>query len=433
MKRSKVGLAPRVVTTTGVLGCGSKTDDPVGEGGVLFPVRTANDLDELIAHGNANSKDDRQLGALSLVLEDALLDASTMAKMVKIDETEGLRVANAIIVQKEGYGKVGSNNTGPSPESASSWNPGGDGLSSLTIPFSVTMVQNVQEGSTLWDKATENEKRVFGAFAWQHGARFQFYLGKSSVTSQQCLELKMCDPLGGLSVWGTIVGANSNSSNTTAGPGVDLGREQVLVTTGMDSSAFFHDLALGRESAASGLAVLLLAVQALGKVSAEQLAELPRQIGFAAFQGEAWARIGSRRFLRDISSGNECERFEPEYNNQSCAEPAVYSLAWTNLSTASISHVLALDQLANTLEDAFYLHYTAGEPGDAFAASFADAQQARQASDKVNLLNSSAPASQGLPPSPLDTFVEEASWNGAGLVLTGYDDSYQPGLFSIQA
>ena len=66
----------------------------------------------------------------------------------------------------------------------------------------------------------------------------------------------------------------------------------------MNSTAFCHDSARGADDSISGLVALLAAADTLSGVAPGNLPT--RRIVFAAFQGEAYGAIGSRKFVADV-------------------------------------------------------------------------------------------------------------------------------------
>ncbi len=82
----------------------------------------------------------------------------------------------------------------------------------------------------------------------------------------------------------------------------------------IDSSALFHDLAYGAESSVSGYIAMLAAADALSRAATEVQA-LPNMIVFALFQGEAFGRLGSRRFAAEL------QQFACEVRRRRVASP----------------------------------------------------------------------------------------------------------------
>ena len=66
----------------------------------------------------------------------------------------------------------------------------------------------------------------------------------------------------------------------------------------MNSTAFCHDSARGADDSISGLVALLAAADTLSGVAPGNLPT--RRIVFAAFQGEAYGAIGSRKRIDNV-------------------------------------------------------------------------------------------------------------------------------------
>ena len=282
-----------------------------------------------------------------------------------------------------------------SPASQDGLNPIGDGLADILIPFPVALLGDTST-TLLSDKVQENLARGYSDAAWQHGVEFSFYQGRTSVDTPFCLAQNRCRPLGGFSVWGSV-GAFPSS------------KRSVMLATHLDSSSLFTDLSFGAEGTASGVIALLGAIHALGQVRATVPA-LDKQILFAFFQGEEWERLGSRRFVFDLTNG--CLSSD----NSSCTNPPVYNLAWTDLDLSSIEEVIAVDQVGkyySSDKENYFLH----------ATTVNDIEAAMNVSGGLGLNVSSVEGA--VPPSPLDSFLESAGFSGVGAVLTGYNGAYE--------
>jgi len=321
------------------------------------------------------------------VLNSDMFDASVVSELISTERV------NLLLI------KPTTNPELFSPDIPTPFNLG-DGLSHLNIPFPVALL-SVEDIAILEKRIIENVERGYGDNNWQHGAEFTFYNGKTSVTSQFCLERGRCDPLGGLSVWGAV------------GDVVRGEKESVLVTTQMDSTAFFHDLAFGANSAASGIIAVLGAVHALGQYR-DEIAALDKQIMVALFQAEVWDRTGSRRFVHDIVNG--CASSDSE----TCSDPFTSSLEWTRLNLSKIGEIVAVDQVAGYFENisTFFTHIA-----DDSGSSSTDLESDLQ--NEAGLAGLGVAKGAGLPPSALTSFLENEQFIGGGVVFSGYNATYQ--------
>ena len=132
--------------------------------------------------------------------------------------------------------------------------------------------------------------------------------------SSACIRAGSCLPLGGHSVLATLPRLPppppllSSKGSTAAGAGQaamaaaadDL--PAIWVLSQFDSSALFHEAAVGAESPASGLIAMLAAAQLLG--SAGGAPRYRRRLVFAALAGEPWGLMGSKRLLWELEAGN---------------------------------------------------------------------------------------------------------------------------------
>jgi len=350
----------RLFTLNGPVGCGSSSKDPIG--GRIVKANNELDIDAL-------EKD----VPLSVIIPDFMLTATTLQKLEKY-QVELLIVEDSV-----------TSITGYSPDAKTVWNSAGTGLLDMVVPYPVSKLKSSVDTIAMLDQASENSQD----YSRQHFAMMNFYQGNSTMDSNSCLSNKKCLPLGGLSVWGGMVPVSQE-------------KETVLLTAGMDSKAFFHDLIHGANSAAAGIVTSLLAMRYLvDGVGHDEMESLQKQIIIALFQGESYNRIGSRRFVQDIG-GNGCVKLSSKAGNLTCSDPQVYSLMWTKLHLTKISSVIALDQVIST-------NNTFGH-GD---------------SNLINYFHGiTASSSSQLPPSPLASFTENSLWNGAGVVLSGYDTHY---------
>lgn len=391
----------RSISKHGAVGCGSPNDDDVARGGALFLVESLSDLQGLVDNQHG-------LEEIAIVMDDAIFDGESMRVIEEISTK--IFISSVIItVDSEGSPQVPAQSSAP----PSSWAPTGDGLLNETVSFVVTRMRNASQSEEVRALAETNRNNGYADAVYLHSARYQFYLGKKDATSTSCLPGGHCDPLGGLSVWGTVGSTLLNSS-----------KETVMITTNLDSSDIFHDVVPARDAAASGVAAVLLSAQALAAVDSSILASLPSQIAVALFNGEFWDRVGSRRFVRDIASGS-CSTFETSnpYNGSTCAEPLIYALAWTELGLNNISDVVSVSNVVGSPSTGeYYYHAASGSPSSEATASLLNILEN---STDLNITLTSSGETGVLPPSPLDSFLEATnetsqSYQGSGFVFAGF-------------
>ena len=163
--------------------------------------------------------------------------------------------------------------------------------------------------------ATSNEDNLSSGYFGGHFVEFTYGMYNRN-DSLQCLERDNCLPLGGYSVWSTFQNHNLSEKckgqlenclyNETKSP-----NDLILATTTMDTTCLFHqNVCRGGDANMAGLVGWMASIGALSKIkghlndpnSTEYKSN--KQIVFAAFQGEAYDLIGSRKFVHDLQDGN---------------------------------------------------------------------------------------------------------------------------------
>mmetsp|Transcript_8508 Transcript_8508/g.12701 ORF Transcript_8508/g.12701 Transcript_8508/m.12701 type:complete len:713 (-) Transcript_8508:121-2259(-) len=301
------------------------------------------------------------------------------------------------------------------------WNTYGNGGMYKSLSYPVVRASD-NEVSYLKHMCSENRK--YGMDGNRvNVAEFKYYMGKKKVTSEECLAWRdtyghrspQCLPLGGLSVWAT--------------KGVLDDRDKVVVTTGIDSVSFFHDLAFGANDAAASIATLLAAADAVGQyVGTANQTTLPLQPLFFAANAEEWGYAGSRRFARDIQHGLECNANVAANASSSglplCTDPIYPNTLFERiLSDSVIQHVVAIDQVGVLNDDTLYIH-SLGVNTDLFELII----NSTEGVENVNIAQSSVP--RRIPPTPMTSFLRENNnLNGKSVVLAGYDGQFSDPLY----
>ena len=199
----------------------------------------------------------------------------------------------------------------------------------------------------------------------------------------------------------------------------------------------FHGLAFGADATASSLAALLGAAEALSRFPAA--AALPLQIVFAAFEGESYGRLGSRRFLAELGGANfSCQlnvsAAQSPTGRAFCAAPLRYDTTFELLAPSRVAFVVAADQLG--LAGASFFAHPAATPGSAFVSEVLGALRAPTPSSSgtaapwlpvADLGPATAPPG-ALPATPLLSFAEFAP-RAAGAALAEYNTSLLSAAF----
>eukprot|EP00898_Chlorokybus_atmophyticus_P007820 jgi/Chlat1/8039/Chrsp71S07509 len=178
------------------------------------------------------------------------------------------------------------------PESKA-WNPWGTGAWSQRIDFPVFLL-DANGTRAMRQRAEENARRGYKhpAYAVEFDLVMQTaeYETESSI---ECLAAETCLPVGGYSVLSAMPPISAMSVSD---------KDIVLVLATMDSTALFHDFAIGADASISGLIAMLAAAEALSRFGSPDL--FTKQVVFVALNAESWGYTGSRRFIHDLESNS---------------------------------------------------------------------------------------------------------------------------------
>eukprot|EP00924_Labyrinthula_sp_SR-Ha-C_P011631 augustus_masked-scaffold_17-processed-gene-3.0-mRNA-1 protein AED:1.00 eAED:1.00 QI:0/0/0/0/1/1/2/0/747 len=301
----------RLFTGSGPFGCASNSRS--GDYGKLFSIATLDDLAQLES--------------------SSLSDRAVLVNQFFFHTTENLIPRLLSIQDKIAILFVLDENE-TQQDISTSFISNSSLLSSL-ISFPIAQV-SPKESLSLSNLETQNPKRPNGYEndLWQISALFDFYNGQNDVTTEFCLSEERCDPVGGLSVYGSLGGSLSSE------------KPIVLITVPLDAEALFHDLSFGANTAAASLTVFLSVAEAIRSSDLfSQLETFDKQILLAAFQGESFAGIGSTKWIFDLTYS--CTGSENEAGIiDSCTSPLIYSAAFTDISMSQIEQVLSFENLA---------------------------------------------------------------------------------------
>jgi nicastrin len=418
----------RLFTNDGDIGCRSPSSD--GATGALFEVHSDSDID-------AASNMDLDL---VIALSAQYFTAENLAKLQGFSRTKG------ILILEESSSDTAADNSFissdkystevPTPQGdgtyqsqytinpSAAWNANyGNGIAYQSLNIPVVRVDRY-ESATVRSYCADNRK--YGYHSNRVGyANMRFYMGKSGITSKQCLEWTdiyddrspQCIPLGGQSVWGTT--------------GVIDARPKVVGTIGFDSTGHFHDIAWGANDAAASVAAFLGAVEAIGRLDH---AAFSKQIVFFAANAEEWGYVGSRQFVKDIQ-GFYCANWVNDTDIAKsgmplCADPVYPNAMFTELLPSfskdfpltAIQAVVALDQIgiqqAGADTPSFYLHSTSGAMSETVGSILSVAGSMPDTKVSVS-------SSVNVPPTPAMTFEREFDGlSGEAVVISAYDQAY---------
>jgi hypothetical protein len=446
--------APCVKLTTassGREGCGSAS--PAGEMGVLLPVDSAASLAVFSALGAPGGAADPGTSAGARVLFVAAV-APAMFSRATFDALAALPwAAGALALEAPlsagGFFSDGAVVQPAGAADARAWNPAGRGVLGASLPFPLAALRGADSARVAAAAAENADALVRGSLfspaPW--AAQLRYYFGPEDLDTGACLAAGSCSPLGGFSAWGWLSqgAAAAGGWNASAPPGASVAAARarlrapgVLAVAALDAGGLFHDLAWGADGAASGLAALLLAAEALGRTPGA--AALPRPILFAAFQGEAWGRLGSRRWASEALNASGFSCAAPVAANASasgrafCGAPLRSDTTFTALHNVTPAVVVAVDQVGGDGggggDGGVWLRGGGGGGGgggaraaalaSAVAAAGAPACAAAPFFAPLPLTRAASNATLPLPPSPLRSFPSSPA-----LLLAGYDGAFR--------
>eukprot|EP00742_Colponemidia_sp_Colp-10_P008154 GILJ01008809.1.p1 GENE.GILJ01008809.1~~GILJ01008809.1.p1 ORF type:complete len:665 (-),score=90.11 GILJ01008809.1:106-2073(-) len=320
-------------------------------------------------------------------INSTIISKTVLNRVIAIGQTAGIVLLN-----------YGAPTSGFSPSSTSpqsdfglhpstpyTWNPQGADPSILSsaYPFPVISIAAADADALL--------TRLNGKLSTDYPRQVvemrydMFGVSNGSV----CLLGQTCDPVGGQSVWGSF-------------DPVSPSKPTVLLSVPLDSTALFHDLAIGAQAEMAGVAALLAVAETFSRQPRETIGALSSQIIFAFFNAEAWGFSGSRRFVSDMVNFT-CSQASSSVPD-SCANPPIYSTAFKNISFDQIKAIIELRNVGQ-LDDsgALYMHCEDSEECHTLRAKLLS----YSALGPVPLHKASG--HNGLPPSSLTSFLRQNS------------------------
>ncbi|TVU28440.1 hypothetical protein EJB05_19957 [Eragrostis curvula] len=175
----------------------------------------------------------------------------------------------------------------------------------------------------------------------------------------------------------------------------------ILTIASQDAASFFRDRSLGADSPVSGLIALLTAVDALSHLD---LGNLKKQLVFAAFNGEAWGYLGSRKFLQELDEGAD---------------------SVNGISSSMIDQVLEIGSVGKAIIEEYPSFFAHAAGNSSASKKIVDALQSASdslSSDNVKV-KQAASSNPGVPPSSLMSFVRKNS-STSGVVLEDFDSQF---------
>ncbi|GKY99432.1 hypothetical protein MPSEU_000897800 [Mayamaea pseudoterrestris] len=433
----------------------------------------SNQVGELVYFGGSSNGLSGRDEPYVAVMEDYMLTAKSLNTLLAARKNNGLLqgilVLNATNHEDDTKDADDASNTHRSPDAqapqgygtpseqlsscngmnnyAYAWNSKGEGLfhyDLFGLPMAYVLDSDVSDALRLESQLAKSSSTSTTSSSHSTSsvvADFNYYMGMDGINSKQCLAWKdaatgdwvpKCLPLGGTSVWASagspsLSSAPSSSASSSNG---GEGRSVVMVAGSMDSTSLFHDVVPGANTAASNILTLLMAAKLIGdNVDDDTLDGLTSQIVFALFQGESFGFLGSRSFLRDVTSfscnGSPVRSVYRmgDKSDYACLNPVRPSLAFTGLGT--INGMISVDQVGHEVASGLlYVH--ADNNNDKFGKFLSNVMLSSSTSAVSVAKASTNNNGNGYPypPTPLTSLLSVSEGAIGGAVLTGYDYAF---------
>jgi nicastrin len=395
----------RLMSKDGVIGCQTSRG---GASGALWPLDTQQDIEDWVKNPPSDKK--------VLLLQNSIFTKDNVAKLQKTGKVAGVLVPSDTTAPLDGFSPADpypNKRFGIHNDADWIWNPVGNSWDFNSYDFPIWSLSGrmpfPDDSSRVIVNVTNENKRRKGEWP-QYAINMEAFMS-AGTDSETCLRRGRCDPLGGKSIWSAF------------GP-IDPNKEIILAIAQIDSNAFFHDLAVGADSSMSGAIALLLAAKQLQYAFQKNL--LTKQLVFAFFTGEAWGYIGSKRFVKDITSFTCKETVD---GTDRCNEPPTPTLAFQNIKLDKISAIIELNQVGQlppsdtNNRSQIFIHWEKPNQSSNQADLLAALSTVRNKVNSTVDLRYASANTPGIPPSSLMSFVANNP-NQAGVVLTGFDRNY---------
>uniref|UniRef100_A0ACD5ZEA0 Uncharacterized protein n=1 Tax=Avena sativa TaxID=4498 RepID=A0ACD5ZEA0_AVESA len=373
----------RLLNLSGEIGCSNP-----GHGQIIAPVVRFNSIDQLVQPSAVLLPLDQMSDFFLRVSNDPELYHKVAGVLV---ESNG--VHNSLLELSPDR-KFPQEDFAPYSNVSHDWNPAGSGIMWNRYDFPAFLLSE-ESTQTLRKIADKNAKSNNGYQA--NVAEFDLVMQTTKAEthdSESCLKEQSCLPLGGQSVWASLP-AMSNESMKHQKP-------IIMVVASQDSASFFRDRSLGADSPLSGLIALLTAVDALSHL--HDLSKLKKQLVFAAFDGEAWGYLGSRKFLQELDEGDD---------------------SVNGINSSMIEQVLEIGSVGKGISQGHPLFYAHAARNSSISEKMLDALQSGSdslGSDNVKVKPAAA-SNPGVPPSSLMAFMRKNT-STSGVVLEDFDSQF---------
>ena len=273
------------------------------------------------------------------------------------------------------------------------WNPTGKEMFTFKYDWPIVILPNV---SSNYLKSIINF----------YGSRAGFYLNSfmySRKDSAQCLKDGTCDPIGGLSVYGSY-----NSLFTK-----DSTKKDIWAIASMDTRSLFPYASVGADYSVSGFVALLSALEALKNLD---WTKATKNLNFAFFEAEETGYIGSERFLTDIESF-KCKDAEGNY----CKTPYRPYLEFQDISLNNIESIFEIKSIGLLeTENTLYAHTSQSDSSKTFVENLRTTLNGKLGDISISFPDSSV---NTLPPSSMHSFLKRKP-QIPHTVLTGFNKKF---------
>ncbi|CAM0944287.1 unnamed protein product [Alopecurus aequalis] len=373
----------RLLNLSGEIGCSNP-----GHGQIIAPVVRFSSIDQLVQPSAVLLPLDQMSDFFLRVSNDPALYHNVAGVLV---ESNGV---HSNLLELSPDRKFPQKDFAPYSNVSHDWNPAGSGIMWNRYDFPAFLLSE-ESTQTLRKIADKNEKSNNGY--QPNVAEFDLVMQTTKAEthdSESCLKAQSCLPLGGQSVWASLP-PMSNAS-------MEHQKPIIMVVASQDSASFFRDLSLGADSPISGLIALLTAVDALSHV--HNLSKLKKQLVFAAFDGEAWGYLGSRKFLQELDEGAD---------------------SVNGINSSMIEQVLEIGSVGKGISQDHPLFYAHAAKNSSISKKMLDALQSGSdslGSDNVKV-KVAATSNPGVPPSSLMSFMRKNT-STSGVVLEDFDSQF---------
>lgn len=231
------------------------------------------------------------------------------------------------------------------------WNPEGNGMSFDYYGIPIFAVYDYDEIKRIQQCALDHNYNGSSKGYPLCGAELKDFMfaAKDTPTCKRKSELAnpimstYCDPLGDFNVFGSLTPLAKEIAPESI----------IMISTRLDSTSFFHDIAPGGDNGITGIVTLLAVARALGDYKRKRFNEKLKPIIFTFFNGEVWDYIGSSRMVWDM----ENDKFP--YSQEG---PNIYNGTiddTTNVQKFNLSHLgffIELSQLGLDVTGSVFAH-----------------------------------------------------------------------------